>query len=88
MAEVVGGRELPTLSVPDELLVLGLHGSLHLWTRLAWVMDLVTASNAAGDHVLDQVLSATERLGVRICFATWSRSCRRSGAGAPRWRGG
>ena len=31
----IGGHEMPTLSVHDELLVLGLHGSFHLWERLA-----------------------------------------------------
>ncbi|HWZ82376.1 MAG TPA: nucleotidyltransferase family protein [Terriglobales bacterium] len=37
---LLGGREVPSLSPEDLLLVLSLHGAKHLWMRLIWVCDI------------------------------------------------
>jgi hypothetical protein len=48
----LGGNTLLTLSPEDSLLILCMHGSKHLWHRLAWVCDvaeLIRASEAEMD---------------------------------------
>jgi hypothetical protein len=39
----IAGKEVPTLSPTDLVLVLAIHGSIHLWSRLSWVCDFVEA---------------------------------------------
>lgn len=36
----IGGRQVPTLSLEDNLLALCVHGSKHHWERLKWVLDV------------------------------------------------
>jgi hypothetical protein len=36
----VYGRQLPTLSAEDSLIVLCAHGAKHLWKRLGWIYDI------------------------------------------------
>lgn len=36
----IGGREVPTLATEDLALHLCLHGTKHLWARLAWICDV------------------------------------------------
>jgi len=38
--EALGGREVRSLTAEDLLLVLCVHGSIHMWERLAWVCDV------------------------------------------------
>jgi hypothetical protein len=42
----IGGREVPTLAPYDLVIVLAIHGSMHLWQRLAWVCDVAEALRA------------------------------------------
>jgi hypothetical protein len=44
----VAGRSLPSLSANDQVLVLAVHGSIHLWSRLAWVSDFVASTRLDG----------------------------------------
>jgi Uncharacterised nucleotidyltransferase len=37
---LLGGREIPALSVEDGFLALCLHAAKHLWMRLIWVCDI------------------------------------------------
>ncbi len=37
------GRDVPTLDPTDQIVVLAMHGGIHLFTRLAWVCDMVEA---------------------------------------------
>ncbi len=39
----LAGRDVPTLDPTDQVVVLAIHGSIHLWSRLAWVCDFVEA---------------------------------------------
>jgi hypothetical protein len=34
------GREVPVLSVEDELMLISIHAAKHFWTRLMWVADV------------------------------------------------
>jgi hypothetical protein len=36
----IGGRNLRTFSVEDQLVMLCVHGAKHFWERLAWIMDI------------------------------------------------
>jgi hypothetical protein len=36
----IGGREVRSLDPTDQVLVLALHGGIHLWVRLSWVCDM------------------------------------------------
>ena len=45
----VAGREIPALSVEDELILICIHGAKHLWERLAWVADVAALSTGTVD---------------------------------------
>jgi putative nucleotidyltransferase-like protein len=60
---VVGGRNVPSLSPEDLLLVLCLHAAKHLWMRLIWVCDIAeTLRSQALDY--EVLFSRTRELGV------------------------
>ncbi|MFY9561164.1 MAG: nucleotidyltransferase family protein [Terriglobales bacterium] len=60
---VFEGREVPSLSPEDSLLVLCLHAAKHLWMRLIWVCDVAeTLRTQAVDWAV--VLSRARDLGV------------------------
>ena len=42
----LGGDSVPTLSAEDLLLILCVHGSVHLWERLGWVCDVAELVSA------------------------------------------
>jgi hypothetical protein len=49
----VAGRQVPTLVPEDLVVVLAIHGSLHLWERLAWICDLAEALRLAAQAGVD-----------------------------------
>jgi Uncharacterised nucleotidyltransferase len=60
---VVGGCEMPCLSLEDSLLVLCLHAGKHLWTRLIWLSDI--AESLRDQHIdYKLVFSRARVLGV------------------------
>jgi hypothetical protein len=49
------GREVPVLSVEDELLLISIHAAKHFWTRLMWVADvaaLISRQNVEWDGAI------------------------------------
>ncbi|MEX0833316.1 MAG: nucleotidyltransferase family protein [Actinomycetota bacterium] len=42
----IGGREVPSLSPEDLLLVLSIHGAKHTWERMSWIADIARIRNA------------------------------------------
>ena len=49
------GREVPALSVQDELILISIHAAKHFWTRLMWVADvaaLVSRQNVDWDRAI------------------------------------
>ncbi len=44
----IGGREVPTLAPTDQVVVLAMHGCVHLYARLAWVCDVAEAMRVPG----------------------------------------
>jgi Uncharacterised nucleotidyltransferase len=61
----VCGREIPTLAPEDLLLVLCVHGTKHMWSRLGWLCDIARLLVVSGPQ-LDWccVLQRAQALGV------------------------
>ena len=60
---VLGGREVPSLSPDDLLLVLCLHAAKHLWMRLIWICDIAeTMRSRTLDY--DVVFARARELGI------------------------
>ncbi len=55
------GREIPVLSVEDELLLISIHAAKHFWTRLMWVAD-VAALISRQDVEWDRAISAAREV--------------------------
>jgi hypothetical protein len=56
-------RQVPALSIEDELVLICIHAAKHLWERLAWVADV--AAFVANDPTLNwsKAISAAEEVG-------------------------
>jgi len=61
----VAGKSMPTLAPEDLLLVLCVHGSVHLWERLAWACDVAQVLAAAPDLDLDLSASRAALVNAR-----------------------
>ena len=61
----VAGKQLPTLSAEDLLLVLCLHGFTHHWERLGWVCDVAGLIDRRKDINWQQVFDSASRQGCR-----------------------
>jgi hypothetical protein len=60
---VLGGKEVPSLSPEDLLLVLCLHAAKHLWMRLIWICDIAeTIRSQTLDYSI--VFSRARELGI------------------------
>jgi hypothetical protein len=71
----VDGRDVPALSLEDELVLICVHGAKHFWERLMWIADVAALiSRQAPDW--DRVMAAARdvgaerilRLGLRLAF--------------------
>lgn len=60
----VGGRTVPSLSPEDLMLVLCVHGGMHLWERLGWACDVAELSRAVPELDLDAMVVRARRDGV------------------------
>lgn len=65
MPRAVGEREMLMLSAEDMLLSLCVHGSKHLWERLAWVCDIAEWLAAHPNLRWTDLLDQAERTGQR-----------------------
>lgn len=68
------GRDVPALSVEDELILNCIHAAKHFWTRLMWVADiaaLISRQEIAWDRALSAVreVSAERMLRVGLLLA-------------------
>lgn len=51
----IDGREVPTLSLEDELVLICIHGAKHFWERLMWIADvaaLISSQSVDWDRAL------------------------------------
>jgi hypothetical protein len=68
------GREVPVLSVEDELMLISIHAAKHFWTRLMWVADvaaLISQQNVDWDRAISaaQEVSAERMLRLALLLA-------------------
>lgn len=42
----IDGRDVPALSVEDELVLISVHGAKHFWERLMWIADVAALTSA------------------------------------------
>jgi hypothetical protein len=61
----VGGSAVRTFSPEDLLLILCVHGSMHLWKRLQWVCDVAELIQARGVTDWDRLLERSTEMGCR-----------------------
>jgi hypothetical protein len=68
----IGGHQVRTLAPTDQVVVLSIHGSIHLWTRLSWICDFVMAcTNVSGvDFVRAARLARSLRSERMLLLAT------------------
>jgi hypothetical protein len=57
------GREIPALSLEDELLLNCIHGGKHFWERLMWVADIALIVGRNRELSWDNVFRAAEQVG-------------------------
>ena len=68
------GREVPVLSVEDELMLISIHAAKHFWTRLMWVADvaaLISQQNVEWDRAISvaREVSAERMLRIALLLA-------------------
>ena len=70
----VGGSTLITLHPHDRLIVLGNHGSKHLWHRLKWLCDFRLAVDRCDENEWEAVLARCHMLAAESLFypALWT----------------
>jgi predicted nucleotidyltransferase len=57
------GREIPALSIEDELLLNCIHGGKHFWERLMWIADIALIGARNLEISWDKVFKAAEEVG-------------------------
>jgi hypothetical protein len=67
------GREIPALSVEDELLLNCIHGGKHFWERLMWIADIALIVGRNRELSWDNVFKAAEEVGAErmLCVGLW-----------------
>ena len=70
----VGGRALNALHPHDRLIVLGSHGSKHLWHHFKWLCDFRLAVDRCSENEWEAVLTRCHRLEAESLFypALWT----------------
>ena len=63
----VAGAQVPTLSAEHTVLMVCMHGSKHLWSRLIWVIDVARALKLSLDWNL--LMREAKRTGLRTALA-------------------
>jgi putative nucleotidyltransferase-like protein len=61
---IVAGTEVPDMNSETKLLVLCMHGSKHIWSRLIWICDVAQLLNASPDLDWQEVIEEAKRSGL------------------------
>ena len=59
----IDGREVPTLSPEDELVLICVHGAKHFWERLMWIADVAALISSRQPLDWDNVMAAAREVG-------------------------
>ena len=61
---IVAGTEVPDMNSGIKLLVLCMHGSRHIWSRLIWICDVAQLLNASPDLDWQEVIKEAKTSGL------------------------
>ena len=61
---MIAGTEVPDMNSEIKLLMLCMHGSRHIWSRLIWICDVVQLVNASPDLDWQEVIEEAKRSGL------------------------
>jgi hypothetical protein len=61
----IAGRQVPTFSPEDTLLLLCVHGSKHFWERLGWIADIAALSRATRPLDWTMSMERARKWGIR-----------------------
>jgi hypothetical protein len=59
----IDGRDVPALSLEDELILICVHGAKHFWERLMWIADLAALISPRHAMDWDRVVTAAREVG-------------------------
>ena len=60
---IIDGREVPTLSLEDELVLICVHGAKHFWERLMWIADVAALISSPQPLDWDAIMTAAREVG-------------------------
>jgi hypothetical protein len=66
---LIAGAEVPNISPTNTLLLLCMHGSKHLWSRLLWMCDVAQLLEVERELNWDLAIREAKRLGLWRCVA-------------------
>jgi Uncharacterised nucleotidyltransferase len=76
---LLAGAEVPNLDPVSSLLVLCMHGSKHVWSRLIWVCDVAKLLESEPGMDWDRAQQEAKRVGLWRCLALGALLARRIG---------
>jgi hypothetical protein len=59
----IDGREVPALSLEDELVLICVHGAKHFWERLVWIADVAALISSGRPPDWDRAMAAAREVG-------------------------
>jgi predicted component of type VI protein secretion system len=59
----IDGRDVPTLSLEDELVLICVHGAKHFWERLMWIADVAALISAKQAPDWSRAMAAAREVG-------------------------
>src|SRR6202040_305868 len=59
----IDGREVPALSLEDELILICVHGAKHFWERLVWIADVAALISAKQPPDWSRAMLAAREVG-------------------------
>ena len=59
----IDGRDVPALSVEDELVLISVHGAKHFWERLMWIADVAALISAKQPPDWTRAMSVAREVG-------------------------
>jgi hypothetical protein len=59
----IDGRDVPALSLEDELVLICVHGAKHFWERLMWIADVAALISSGQPPNWDRAMAAAREVG-------------------------
>lgn len=60
---IIDGRDVPALSLEDELVLICVHGAKHFWERLTWIADVAALISSKEPPDWDRAMAAAREVG-------------------------